>query len=684
MYTPLEGALFLVENHNATVFPLAKNSKIPMKGFAWRTLGVNTKKEVEAFSIKYPGCNWAVDTERSGFAVIDLDKKGDKNGVDAFRKLAKENAYNKIDTLMVATPGQGYHLIYKGSYKSGANVIDNGIDIRSRGGYIVALGSVIDKKHYTLKKNIAPVDVPVWVGTKLNAISEAKKEQVKSEETINEPGRNVKLTSIAGSMRSAGCGQKEIEILLTTINEDRVFPPLGMHEIRTIARSVSNYPVEDAKNLTDLNEINGGKDEGKPFLFTPNDIDDDEDLRIPWVAEGRYARRYLTVGIAKGGVGKTMFLFADLLGISVGKDFLNFGNQIHKCNTWLHSTEDDDVDLKRRAKGVMKAHKVTKKEAAGFFLSSGRKRELKIALMLKGMPIKNTPHIEEIKKHIKDNKIGVFALDPFSGCHGLSENDNTHMVLVKDILNDIAEECNCAVVVLHHSRKKSGKGQFEVEDARGASALTDGARTVLVFNEMTEDQGKELKVKRWANMVRVSFVKSNNAPPKMTKPIWFERFNVEDDNAGDIGAARAFSVECNSLVEENDEEVSEKGDIDRGSDSSNSSDSGGEPDSGAGLPTNKSCEKSGVELPPPEEKSRKLSMQDFHTAIDDTCSGLNKRVAALALAKRIGKALPDWVNSQALAKRLLRYTEDGKVLNTEIVSIKRAKSKTGYMVVFNL
>ena len=687
MYNPLQGALFLVENHNATVFPIAKNSKIPMKGFAWRTCGVNTKKEVEELSKKYPGCNWAVDTEKSGFAVIDLDKKEDKDGVKAFSKIAKENSYNKIDTLLITTPSGGYHLIYKGSYKSGANVIDTGIDIRSRGGYIVALGSEIDKKRYTLKKNIAPVEAPAWVGGKLNAISEAKKEQVKSEEPINEPGRNVKLTSIAGSMRSAGCGQKEIEILLTAINEDRVFPPLGVHEIKTIARSVAGYPVEDAKNLTDLNEINAAntKDSGKPFLFTPSDIKDDEDLRIPWVAEGRYARRYLTVGIAKGGVGKTMFLFADLLGISLGKDFLNFGNKINKCNTWLHSTEDDDVDLKRRSKGVMEAHKVSKKEASGFFLSSGRQKDLKIAVMLKGTPIKNTPHIEEIKKNIKDNKIGVFALDPFSGCHGLSENDNTHMVLVKDILNDIAEECNCAVVVLHHSRKKNGKGQSEVEDARGASALTDGARTVMVFNEMSEDQGKELKVKRWANMVRVSFVKSNNAPPKMTKPIWFERFNVEDAEAGDIGAAKAFSVECNSLVEESNEEVSEKDNGDGRSDSSDSGDTDSSSDSDSGLSTGKSCEKVVDKLPPPDEvPKRKLALQDFYDAIDDTCVGLNKTMSAKELALRICSVLPDWVTPQALAKRILRYTEGGESLSTGTISIKRSKNKTGYVVVYSL
>ena len=402
-----------------------------------------------------------------------------------------------------------------------------------------------------------------------------------------------------------------------------------------------------------------------------------KNLKIPWVAEGRYARGYLTVGIAKGGVGKTMLLFTDLIGISLGEDLLNFGTKIEKSNTWLHSTEDDDVDLKRRAIGAALAHELEVKDLGGFFLSSGRKKNLKIAIMANNQPIANTPHINAIKKTIKDNKIGVFVLDPFSGCHGLSENDNTHMVMVKDILNDIAEECRCSVVVVHHSRKKNGKGGHEVEDARGASALTDGARTVLVFNEMTEEEGTKLSVKNYTRFVQINFVKSNNAPPELTRPIWFEKKSFQDKQVGTVGAAVAWSPLCNELVEDDNGRETSKNDI------IDSGNSGGGDDwldlSPLPLPEGDSAsellqgEKAPLASEALPEDPDKIARAVLHDAIDDGLTGLNKMVAADEVAKRLKKHLPTDTSLESIRISLLRRTKNGRVIDTKTIKIKRAR-----------
>jgi len=685
--TPLKGAIELATKHDAVVFPLSINSKVPIAGTSWKTLGSSDVAEIHKLAKKYPGCNWGVDTERSGFTVIDLDKHGASNGVAAFSKLAKENNY-KPSTLSVQTPTGGYHLIYKGAHKQGANVIAPGIDIRSRGGYIVALGSVVKNRRYTLKKDVTPIEVPEWLHRKLETIKETIKEQPKSEEMIGEGDRNARLLSIAGSLRSQGCGFREIEILLNEVNENRVYPPLPPKEIYNIANSVSKYPVEDAKAVANqLAELGLDEPEDSNFLFTPDDIHEDENLKIPWLAEGRYARRYLTVGIAKGGVGKTLFLFADLLSVALGRDLLKFGTKIEKANTWLHSTEDDGVDLKRRAIGVMRAHGVTKGETKGkFFMSSGRRKNLKLATLENNKPVRNLPAIELVKENIKKNKIGLFALDPFSGCHSLSENDNTHMVLVKDILNDIAEECNCAIVVLHHARKKNTKNPTtEVEDARGASALTDGARTVLVFSEMTAEEGKELKVADYRSVVRVSFVKSNNAPPAMCKPIWFKKLTLHDEKIGAVGAATSFDVLCNNLVEEycnEDGEDDNEGGGDSGSSRSNADTISL---SDIGLSENDTKNEVNVSYKirenPPNPVTPAITQKQFLDAIEDTCRGVNSSFKPLLLARRICKGL-EGVNVDTIKRRLYRQTENSKVIEGETVKIKRGKDNT-ILIVFS-
>lgn len=61
--------------------------------------------------------------------------------------------------------------------------------------------------------------------------------------TISDGGRNVKLTSLAGTMRDRGCEGDEIYALLQVANEKRCDPPLRDGEVRRIVESVLRYPV---------------------------------------------------------------------------------------------------------------------------------------------------------------------------------------------------------------------------------------------------------------------------------------------------------------------------------------------------------------------------------------------------------------------------------------------------------
>jgi hypothetical protein len=62
------------------------------------------------------------------------------------------------------------------------------------------------------------------------------------EVPIPETTRNLRLTSMAGSMRRAGFDREEIEVALLGVNRRRCRPPLGVAEVRGIARSITRYP----------------------------------------------------------------------------------------------------------------------------------------------------------------------------------------------------------------------------------------------------------------------------------------------------------------------------------------------------------------------------------------------------------------------------------------------------------
>jgi 2,3-bisphosphoglycerate-independent phosphoglycerate mutase len=84
-------------------------------------------------------------------------------------------------------------------------------------------------------------------------------------------------------------------------------------------------------------------------------------------------------------------------------------------------------------------------------------------------------------------------LCPHLSSHGVSENDNGAIDRVAKTWAKIAEETNCSIELVHHSRKTNGN-EVTVEDSRGAVALLSAARSARVLNQMTKDEGERAGV----------------------------------------------------------------------------------------------------------------------------------------------------------------------------------------------
>jgi RecA-family ATPase len=83
-----------------------------------------------------------------------------------------------------------------------------------------------------------------------------------------------------------------------------------------------------------------------------------------------------------------------------------------------------------------------------------------------------------------ERKIDVLTIDPFVSSHEVSENDNRAIDAVVKAWGRLADECNCSINLVHHVRKGNGT-EANADSARGAKALVDAARSVIVFNRMT-------------------------------------------------------------------------------------------------------------------------------------------------------------------------------------------------------
>jgi len=138
----------------------------------------------------YPGCNWGIATSAAGLVVVDVDTgKGeipelvlpdqrddgeatppgvvDGDDVMAWAAERDHGAWPPA-TFTVRTPSGGVHYVFRAptrlEVQSSAGKLGWSVDVRARGGYVVAAGSTSLAGQWTADDTGAPVaDLPTWL-----------------------------------------------------------------------------------------------------------------------------------------------------------------------------------------------------------------------------------------------------------------------------------------------------------------------------------------------------------------------------------------------------------------------------------------------------------------------------------------------------------------------------------------
>lgn len=144
-------------------FPVRRNDKSPAIN-DWKELATSDPLQIEKWKEQdFPDCNWGIVTG-NGLVVVDVDKK---NGKDGLASLSAVIGYNEqdLDTYTVGTPSGGQHLYFLETEEEIHNKqgVLPGIDIRGTGGLVVAPGSSIDGKSYTVLKDKPLLPLPDWL-----------------------------------------------------------------------------------------------------------------------------------------------------------------------------------------------------------------------------------------------------------------------------------------------------------------------------------------------------------------------------------------------------------------------------------------------------------------------------------------------------------------------------------------
>jgi hypothetical protein len=149
------------------IFCLQPLGKTPVhKG--WQESATRDPEVIARWWDANPEYNIGIYTGKFGddgaLLVVDVDVKEGKNGYEQLLRLELEG-WEMPETRSYATPSGGRHYCYRvrASVRQGANVLAPGLDVRSRGGYIVGAGSALPHGLYDVAGSAPIADAPQWI-----------------------------------------------------------------------------------------------------------------------------------------------------------------------------------------------------------------------------------------------------------------------------------------------------------------------------------------------------------------------------------------------------------------------------------------------------------------------------------------------------------------------------------------
>lgn len=120
------------------VFPVS-GQKIPFKGFKWKELSTKDTNAINEYWQKYPYGRIAIDCEKSGITVVDVDNKPEKNkhGLKILADCLKNWGDFAENAPVIISPSGGLHIYFKDSQKQLMRCYADCIDIQ-RPHYVLA------------------------------------------------------------------------------------------------------------------------------------------------------------------------------------------------------------------------------------------------------------------------------------------------------------------------------------------------------------------------------------------------------------------------------------------------------------------------------------------------------------------------------------------------------------------
>ena len=467
--------------------------KRPCNGIQWGQYRRDPAswEQVQEWQKQYPKCNWGIAT---GLKVMAVDC----DSPDSIQWVEQGNIQRSPFYVNTAN---GRHYLYS-TRDSETGVIEAGnsvdserkIDFRGSGGYIVAPGSIHGSGmvyEYSAPEGMTLAELwdnaPSLTKVDLAAVkgnASERESRPMTEGGIDEGGRNSNLARLIGLWVSEN--QPVEEIIGRALAENALNnPPLSESEVKTTVASIFKTHlfrndfaprVEEEKYL-----------QPKRIRFTLSDLETAPNKRP--IMDGYFPIACTSQLSAAGGSGKSTWMMWWIM------------SQIEESDTrcLIVTAEDEPEDYRRKAYALLNcpepptsANKAQNRINIWNLRGTGKK----LVEKKNGICYPNLTFAAEVIEAVKADGASVVFVETLS--RFLGDEDNEQISAAIACTDHIAQQSNCAVVLIHHTSKANAegveRGELEMTQyhGRGGGALADSSRSVLGIQKASSTERRAL------------------------------------------------------------------------------------------------------------------------------------------------------------------------------------------------
>lgn len=214
-----------------------------------------------------------------------------------------------------------------------------------------------------------------------------------------------------------------------------------------------------------------------------------------WIIEGMIPKGGIVMIAGDSGVGKTWFAMQLALSACLGMKFLGkFGASA--SGAIYVDCESGEIILRQRSKNLWRAiyHSLIqdiedqddieeKSEFLGRLMT-----QMNFMLSYYESNLLETEAVERIINQLKLNSAELLILDPFNRVFGGNENDSGEISKFFNNMKKIRDETGAAIVLIHHSRKKSFNAPSDAgQMLRGSSAIKAALDSHIFIRKVKDD-----------------------------------------------------------------------------------------------------------------------------------------------------------------------------------------------------